>query len=206
MKTQFVTAILCILIAGLPAVAQQKVYPVRGRPEVSVLITSDRLSFSIDKAFQHKLVVGAPSDDRMSLLPDTDAPIVILSLRIQNVSQRPLALDTSKFTITDDQGKTYPNLKPEDAYTRMTADPSGGSIGSKTLRGISLGKVGGKRTEEEVKEDFVRYSLQSGEIPGGAVKEGLIYFEGPRKKKFTLTVTLGDLLARPLAFSTEKGK
>jgi hypothetical protein len=206
MKKQIVAAILLTVIAGVSAMAQERLYPVRGRPEVSVLITSDRSSFAIDRAFQHKLILGYPSDDRLSLLPGTDAPLVILSLRIQNTSPRPLVLDISKFAITDDEGKTYPNLKPDDAYARMLADASSGSIGSKTLRGLSLGKVGGKRTEQDVKEDFVRYSLQSGEIPAGSVKEGMIYFEAPKKKKYTLGVSLGDLWSKPLPFSTEKQK
>src|SRR5690349_11332087 len=111
MKKQFAVAILLTAIGALPLMAQEKLYPVRGRPEISVLITSDRSSFAIDRAFQHKLILGYPSGDRLSLLPDTNAALVILSLRVQNVSPRPLAVDISKFTITDDDGKTYPNLK-----------------------------------------------------------------------------------------------
>jgi hypothetical protein len=43
-------------------------------------------------------------------------------------------------------------------------------------------------------------------MPGNIVKEGWIYFEQPPRKKFTVTVTLGDLSSQPLVFSTEKQK
>jgi hypothetical protein len=55
-----------------------------------------------------------------------------------------------------------------------------------------------------VEEDVLRYSIQSGAIPAGGVREGLIYFEGPTQKKYRLNVTLGDVWSRPLVFSTEK--
>ena len=83
---------------------------------------------------------------------------------------------------------------------------SGDSLGSKTLRGISLGRVNGKRTEEQVKDDMVRYSLQNGTIPPGSTREGMIYFEAPARKKFTVSIDLGGLWSKPFLFSTSKQK
>jgi len=54
--------------------------------------------------------------------------------------------------------------------------------------------------------DIQRYSLQSSEVPAGGVKEGLIYFEKPPRKNYTVSITLGDLWSQPLAFSTAKQK
>src|SRR5438552_1598155 len=100
----------------------------------------------------------------------------------------------------------YSALSVDEASNRIIAGTSAGSLGSKTLRGISLGKAGNKPTEEQLREDIVRYSLQPAVLAAGAVKEGLIYFEAPPRKKFTVSVVLGDLWSRPLVFSTEKQK
>jgi hypothetical protein len=172
---------------------------------VNVLLTPDRTGLAIQKAFQHKTTLSFPSDHLLEI-PDTKTPIVVFSMRIQNVSQRPLRIDPATFTITDDEGKTYSGWTSGQAADRILADASGGSLGSKTLRGISLGKVGGNRTEAEIKEDFLRYGLPVMMLPPGSVKEGLIFFEGPAKKKFTVKVSLGDLWSKPLLFSTEKQK
>ena len=187
----------------MPLAAQIKVHPVRpSREEVSVLVTSDRTAFSVDKSFQNKLTLGYPSENKVAFIPETGASLIMLWLRVHNTSQRPLRIDISKFTSRDDEGKTYSVLTPDVAYTRIVS--AAGSLGTKALRGISLGRVGGRPDEEELKEDIQRYSLQQGELPPGGVREGLIYFEAPTKKKFNVSIVLGDLWSRPLVFSTEK--
>lgn len=206
MKPKSFATIACVLLATLPLAAQEKLYPVRAAAGVGVLVNSDRTAFSFEKAFQHKITLGAPEDDRMAILPDTNAAIGVFWVRLQNTSQRPLKVDVSTFSATDDDGKTFRALPADQAFEKMIADASAGSIGSKTLRGISLGRVGGKRTAEEIKEDVVRYSIVDGQIPGGSVREGFIFFEVPDKKKFRFNVTLGDIWGKPLVYSTEKQK
>ena len=192
-----------VLIASLPAFSQDKLYPVRGK-DSTVILTSDRMSFVVERAFQHKLTLGFPDDDRVAFIPDAGSSIVMLWLKVQNTSQRPLDLKVAQFSGTDDQGRMYAVLTPAEASERVLGP--GGSIGSKTLRGISLGRAGGKLTEEQLREDVIRYSLASGPIAGGGVREGLIFLEGPTRKKFTFNVRLGDLWSQPFAFSTEKQK
>ena len=192
-----------VLIAGLPAFSQEKLYPVRGK-DAPVILTSDRMSFVVERAFQHKLTLGFPDDDRVAFIPDPGSGVVMLWLRVQNTSQRPLELNAAQFKGTDDEGRMYAALTPAEVSERVIGP--GGSIGSKTLRGISLGRVGGKLTEEQLREDVIRYSLAPTPVAVGGVKEGLIFFEGPSRKKFTFTVRLGDLWSQPLVFSTEKQK
>jgi hypothetical protein len=206
MKSKIFISLSLVMIGSLQVLAQEKLYPLRPERNVPVLLTSDRSAVVIEKAFQHKLTLGFPEDDRASFLPETRTPIMVFWLRVQNVSRSPMQLNISNFTATDDQNRKYSGLAPDDAYQRILAGASGGSIGTKTLRGISLGTVAGRPSEEQVKEDFVRYSLRSGVIPPGTAKEGLIYFEGPDRKKFTANIYLGDLWSQPLAFSTEKQK
>jgi hypothetical protein len=204
MKWKFLLPLFWMIVASLTVFGQEKLYPVRSSRDA--ILTADRLAIVVERAFQHKLILGFPNEDRVSFVPDTRAPIIMLWLRIQNVSPRPMRFDAGKFTSTDDQGKMYPALVGDDAANRILAGTSDGSLGSKTLRGISLGRVGSKPTEEQLREDLERYSLQSGEIAPGAAKEGLIYFERPSQKKFTVKITLGDLWSQPLTFSTEKQK
>lgn len=194
-----------LILVSLPVLGQEKMYPVRGK-DVPVILTSDRLGIVVEKAFQHKLTLGFPDEDRVAFVPDTRAPIIILWLRIQNVSPRPMKVDVSKFASTDDQGRMYPALVGDDAANRILSGTSDATLSTKTLRGLSLGKAGNRPTAEQLREDIQRYSLQSGEIAPGAAQEGLIYFERPSQKKFTLKITLGDLWSQPLAFSTEKQK
>ena len=203
MTRRVLIAACFVFIASLPAFSQEKLYPVRGK-ESTVILTSDRMSYVVERSFQHKLTLGFPDDDRVAFIPDAGSGIVMLWLRVQNTSQRQLALNIAQFSGTDDEGRMYPTLTPTEASERVLGP--GGSIGSKTLRGISLGRVGGKLTEEQLREDVIRYSLASGPIAGGGVREGLIFFEAPLRKKFTFNVRLGDLWLQPLAFSTEKQK
>jgi len=186
--------------------AQDKLYPVRGSKDVSVILTPDRSGFVVEKAFEHKLIVAFPTDDNVSFIPDTREQIIVLWLRIQNVSQRPIQLDIAKFTSADDEGRMYSGLAPDEAANRIIAAAAGGSIGTKTLRGISLGRVANKPTDEQIRENIQRYSIHSGEIAAGAVKQGLIFFERPAQKNFTVRIALGNLWSQPLVFSTAKQK
>jgi hypothetical protein len=119
-----------------------------------------------------------------------------------------MKLDVEKFSSTDDEGKMYSTLSPQDAYDRIMAGVAVSEpvLATKTLNRISLGRAGNKVTPEQIKEDVQRYSLQNGTISGRGIQEGLIYFEAPRKKKFTVNVSLADLWSKPLTFSTSKAK
>src|ERR1051326_1650589 len=199
MKWKCFAAFWCVVVATVPALAQEKLYPVRDSKETTVLLTSDRTAFVVERAFQHKLTLGFPTDN-VAFIPETRPPLVVLWLRIQNVAPRPMQYSIAKFTSTDDQGKTYPAMTPDDVSKLVVGDDSNPSLGTKTLRGISLGRAGSKLTIEQLKEDIERYSLRSGELAPGGVKEGLIYFEAPQRKKFTVSILLGDLWSKPLVF------
>ncbi len=203
---KFLTCLCWLIISAVPVLAQERLYPVRENKDTTILMTPDRNGLVVEKSFQHKLTLSYPTGDQLDILPDTNAPILVLWMRIQNTSPRPFDVNTSKFTATDEQGKMYSALTQEEATNRMFAAPSGGSIGTRTLRSISLGRAGGKRTEEQFKEDILRYSMKSAPLAAGAVKEGLIFFEAPARKKFTVSIVLGDVWSRPLVFSTEKTK
>src|SRR5262245_36076061 len=118
MYRKYLLTIWWLMVASLPALAQEKVYPVRVK-DAPVILTSDRLGIVVERAFQHKLTLAFPDEDRVAFVPDTRAPIIILWLRIQNVSPRPMKVDVSKFTSTDDQGRMYAALVGDDAANRI---------------------------------------------------------------------------------------
>lgn len=208
MKLRFFIAMICILAGSLCALAQETVYPVPPKTDPPALMTEDHFAFVVERTFAYKLTFGYPSMDKAWFIPGTKTRMVVLWLRIENESDNPIKLDISKFSSMDDTGKTYTPLSAQEAFDRIIAgvaslDPV---LATKALNKISLGKAGNKVTAEQIKDDVARYALQSEPIPPRSVKDGLIYFDPPQKKKFTINVTLGDLWSRPFMFSTTRTK
>ena len=205
-KRIFVISLLWLILASLPAAGQQKLYPVTKGRDVPVVLSPDHSGIVLDRAFQYKLTLGYPTSDSTIFIPQTDTPIVMLWLKIQNTSTGPLELNISKFASTDDQGQAYPALSLDDAFTRIISGFYGATNGSQTVKILTLGHIANIPSQEEFRANLQRYSLQPGQVPSNIVKEGWIYFDKPPRKKFTVTVTLGDLSLQPLVFSTEKPK
>src|SRR5215470_70520 len=195
MKRRVLWIMASMLLAGAPAFAQETVYPVPPKSVIPALLTEDHMGFVVERNFEHKVTIGFPSMDKAWFIPGTRTRLVVLWLRIENLSPNPLKLNVDKFTSTDDEGKMASTLSPQDAYDRIMAGVavSEPTLGTKTLNRISLGRAGNKVTPEQIKEDIQRYGLQNGTIPARGIQEGLIYFEAPRKKKFTVNVSLADI-------------
>jgi len=205
MKGRIIIALLWLTIAALPAMAQEKLYPVTAKSDVPALMTADRSAFVAEK-IAYKVTLGPADDDRTAFLPSTRARIVILWLRVENRTEQPLQVNIEKVTMTDGEGRAYRMLTTDETAERVIAGAGGASaLLSKTLRGVSLGRTG-KVTEEQVKDDVVRYSLKPGPIVPRGVKDGLLYFEAPQAKNYTVNVGLGDLWTKPFVFSTTKPK
>jgi hypothetical protein len=206
MKRVFVIPVVWLILASIPAPAQERLYPVKKFRDVPVVLSPDRSGIVVERAFQYKLTLGFPTSDSTIFIPQTETPIVMLWLKIQNTSQKPIDLNVSKFTSMDDQGRTYQALSVDEASKRIVAGFNGATNGTKTLKALSLGHVANIPSEEEFRSSLARYSLQPGQAGPNILKEGWIYFEKPPMKKFTVTVLLGDLSSQPLVFSTEKQK
>src|SRR6266700_5307174 len=106
MKRAFVIPtilLVWLILAGLPAAAQQRLYPVTKFKDIPVVLSPDHSGIVTERAFQYKLTLGFPTSDSTIFIPQTEAPIVMLWLKIQNTSSGPLQLNTSKFISMDDQ-------------------------------------------------------------------------------------------------------
>jgi hypothetical protein len=208
MKRIFFIAISWIVFNSLTAFAQETVYPIPPKSDLPPLLTEDHFGFVVEKTFDYKLTFGFPSMDKAWFIPNSKTRTVLLWLRIENVSDNPLKLDVSKFSSSDDTGRMYKPLGPDEAFNHIMSgvDATEPTLASKTLNKISKGKAGNKTTVQQIKEDVNRYGLQNETIPPRSIKEGLLYFEAPQKKKFSIDVTLGDLWSKPFTFSTSKPK
>src|SRR5262245_54569378 len=128
MKRTVVTFLAWAILSSLPVFGQEKLYPVTGAKDSLVVLTPDHLGVVAERAFQHKLTLAFPTDDKISFVPNTGEGMVVLWLRIQNISQRPLDFDITKFTGTDDQGRMYSLITPDEATKRIIAEGSGPTV------------------------------------------------------------------------------
>jgi hypothetical protein len=206
MKRRFVLWICLSLFAALPVAAQQKLYPVRGTiPVQKNPYEKDIYYFIVEKPYAYKLTLGFPTDDQARFMRETDAPIVVLWLRLENLSNKPMSFTTDKFAAKDASGRSYARLTGSEAFDRIIGGKGFASKAlGKGIAGVTLGRAGG--SGEDGRDEAVRFTLQSGEIPALGMKQGLIYFEGPPDKTFTVNVDLGDLWTKAFPFTNEKPK
>src|SRR6266566_7843294 len=104
MKRVFVLPVIALawlVLAGLPAAAQQKLYPITKFKDIPIILSPDHSGIVLEKAFQYKLSLGFPTSDSTIFIPQTETPIVMLWLKIQNTSSGPLQLNISKFISMD---------------------------------------------------------------------------------------------------------
>ncbi len=208
MMRKLVLLVCLPLIAVMPAQAQQKLYPVRGTVAVEKTpYEEDHFDFVIEKTFEYKLTLGFPTNDQARFIRDTNASVVVLWLRVENLSKQPLHIDSDKFTAKGPDGRPYSRLNGDEAFSRIIEGKGlTGKALTKGLRSVTLGKAASKSSEEDARDEAVRFSFQSGDVPALGVKQGLIYFEGPADKTFTVNINLGDLSERPFAFTNIKPK
>ena len=207
MKRKILMFIFAVVLACVPALAQETLYPVRSSGGVDIL-TPDHLSFVVENPFKYRFTLGSPPEDYIHVVPKTRARTLIFWLRIDNLSDQPLPINITTFSCVDDQGKTCRLLTPDQAFDRMIAEPVGAR---KILRNLvndaSVG-VADKQSETDARErdEMMQFSLNSGQIAVGGVRHGVIYFEEPPQKNFTVKITLGDLWPKPIMFTNVKPK
>ena len=198
-----------LLAAGSTLLAQQPLYPIGngGARVESSPYQEDRPAFVAEKGIEYKLTLGYPRDDQAGFLRETDAKVIVLWLKVENVSRHSITVDTRKFAVTDKSGRPYPRLASNDAFNRIIAGRGlGKKAVSKGLSSITLGKLSGKSSEDEARDEATRFVFPDGEIAAQGLKQGLLYFEAPYADSFTVSVSLGDLWPAPFTFTNIKAK
>ena len=134
-----------------------------------------------------------------SLMKHKNARMIGIYVKVENLTDKPLTIKTSKFTMTDNEGKGYYGLETEEAIKRFN-DTHG------LATAIMVGPFMNPALQARMAEEIRRESLESGDIPPHSFKEGIVFFDAPKKQHYTLKVTLTDLWPDPFTFSTEKPK
>src|SRR5215467_4109714 len=120
---QAISVICCMLFVSISLSAQDTLDPVRGNltgldtMHVEVdRYEKDHSRFVAEKTFQFKLLVEYPTKDEAGFLPDWEAHVGMLWIRLENLSKYPLQVNTAKFSLTDEEGHTLPLLSPDEAF------------------------------------------------------------------------------------------
>jgi hypothetical protein len=196
-----VRVLLLIIVLSITTLAQ-RVYPASGgtrqepnpkeKDQIYLIAENEVLRLTIDGSKKNSI----------------KEPLLFIWLKVENLSDKPLSIDPSKFSCVDDTGRAYAGLGPKEAIKRIFDSRAG----SQTALGIALsgprsGPALAEAAERKVSQDMHKISLQPGEIPPRSFKEGAVYFEAPQKqKKLILNINFTGLWPEPIVFSTEKIK
>lgn len=191
----FLLSVLC------GSIQAQELFPISGGTKTEPDPKSKKKIRLIAENANLRLTVGEYRDSKVR------SALFVIYLKVENLSDKPLTVDPSKFSTVDDTGRGYVGLAPTDAIKRALDK----SAGTRTVIGIIMaGPLAGPAmqhaAERKVTEMVNRESLQPGEIPAHSFKDGGVFFEAPKQKHFTLKINLGELWPEPFIFSTEKPK
>jgi len=97
----------------------------------------------------------------------------------------------------DCEGKCYYGLETVEAIKRFN-DTHGPATA------IIAGPLMNPSIQASTGEAIRRESLESGDIPPHSFKEGIVFFDAPKRQHYTLKVKLGALWPSEFIFSTTK--
>lgn len=128
------------------------------------------------------------------------ARMIGIFLKIENLSKDSrISFKTSDFSMIDDKGEGYSGLETDQAIKRFQDTHA-------IALAVLTGPFADKAVQQKMGEEIRRMSLDSGDVMPGSFKQGIIFFEAPKKQHYTLKIKLGDLWPEPFVFSTEKPK
>ena len=188
-------ALLCrVILFSLSTLAQaQDVRAISGGTRTEPDPKDKKLICLVAEKPDYTLTLGR------SLMKHKNARMIGIYVKVENLTDKPLTIKTSKFSMTNDEGKGYYGLETEEAIKRYT-----NTHGLATA--ILAGPLMNPALQARVAEEIRRESLESGDIPPHSFKEGIVFFDAPKKQHYTLKVILTDLWPDPFIFSTDKPK
>lgn len=198
MKT--ISVVLIALVLVVPA-SGQVLYPISGGTRTERAPKDKKKTRLIAESPSVRLTTGEYRGSKVR------SSLFVIYLKVENLSDTPLQVDPSTFSTVDDEGRGYAGLTPTEAIRRALDK----SAGTRTAIGLVLaGPLAGpalqQAAERKVTETVNRECLQPGHIPPHSFKDGAVFFEAPKQKRFTLKVSFGSLWSEPFVFSTSKPK
>jgi hypothetical protein len=192
--------LLSVLILPAASLAQE-IYAIGGGTRTDVDPKNKKRILLIAENNELRLTVGVPKQNKPVL------GLFEIWAKVENLSDKPLTIDPTKYHAIDAEGRAYSGVAPNDAIQRMldrtaTMRTAMGNI----IMGPLAGPSNTQATERQARERVNREALATGDIPPHSFKEGVIWFEAPKQKKFALQITLTELWLSAFTFSTEKPK
>jgi len=198
MNFQLLTAslLLCLLLLVVPAFGQE-LFPISGGTRTEPDPKDKKLMRLLAENESYRITLGRPDHWRHKT-----AQIVAIYMKLENLSDKPISVQTSKFSAVDADGRAYSGLEAPEAIKRYFDTHSGAMT---ALGGaLGAGRSAREAAERKVSEDIRRESFPSGEIPPHSFKEGMVFFEAPKENRFTMKIKLADLWPEFFIFSTTK--
>lgn len=163
----------------------------KNKKRILLIAENDQLRLTVGVAKQDKPVLG----------------LLEIWAKVENLSDKPITIDPTKYSAVDDDGRGYAGIAPNDAIQRMLDR----TAAMRTAMGnIIMGPLAGpsntQAQERQARERVNREALAPGDIPAHSFKDGVVWFEAPKQKKFTLLITFTGLSASAFTFSTDKPK
>jgi len=189
-KTLLASSIICTFTALALA---QDLYPIGGGSRTQPDPKNKNLIQMVAEDSSHRLTVGR------SLMKHKSARMIGIYVKVENLSETPITVKTSSFSMIDDDGKGYYGLETQEAIKRFQ-DTHG------IATAVLAGPLMNPSVQAKMGEEIRRESLESGEVPPHSFKEGIVFFDAPKHQHYTLRVKLGSLWPDSFTFSTTKPK
>lgn len=184
-----------------PVCVAQEIYAVSGGTRTDIDPKNKKRILLIAENDQLRLTVGVAKQDKRVL------GLLEIWAKVENLSDKPITIDPTKYNAVDGDGRGYAGITPNDAIQRMLDR----TAAMRTAMGnIIMGPLAGpsntQAQERQARERVNREALAPGDIPPHSFKDGIVWFEAPKQKTFTLLITFAGLSPSAFTFSTEKPK
>ena len=186
--------ILIWLLALAVVVCAQDIYPISGGGKTEQDPNNKKLIRFVAENERVRVIVG-----RSDKWKNKKARMIVIQVKVENLSDEPLNIHTSKFNAVDEQGRAYAGLETDEAIKRFNDTHA-------IAMNVFTGPLRHGAVQQRIAEDFRRAALSSGNIPPHSFKEGVVFFEAPERQHYTLKITLANLWPEAFVFSTEKSK
>jgi len=108
-------------------------------------------------------------------------------VKVRSISDEAVTVDPYTFQLLDQDGRVLPAIAPAVAARRLVSKAERSFLG-----GIAAGHDDKpfRQANDKFTLDFEKYALPAGEVPPGALVDGMVYFEPGRDKLTAATLLI----------------
>ena len=194
--------LVVMVLAALQTSEAQRIYPLRGGTR-----------FESDPTSKKRLVLVAENSNVRISIKRSDkfdpkrGNIWVFWMKIENLSDKPINFDPTKFSVTDDEGRAVAGLEAEVAIKRFNDAIAGvmnmvGNVVAGPLAGPSMVNASERGSTQRLSQQ----SMQIGEIPPKSFKDGMVFFERSKNKTKEIKANFLGLWSEPIIFTTDESQ